>query len=159
VPRAHDCITLLLGSKEKYKEYFDSHRGVYWYSCGWLESTPMPGKERVEQTRAEYVEKYGEDNADYLMEMEQNWLKEYNWATFVDWDFDICTQYAEHTKKCAEYLGWNFDRIKGSSSLMQKIVDGDWLDDDFLILKPGQIIAEDLTCPGIIKAENCRQDK
>ncbi|MEA3224886.1 MAG: DUF1638 domain-containing protein, partial [Planctomycetota bacterium] len=26
VPRGHDCVTLLLGSKEKYQEYFDSHR-------------------------------------------------------------------------------------------------------------------------------------
>ena len=154
VPRAHDCITLLLGSKEKYKEYFDSHRGVYWYSCGWIESTPMPGKERVEQTRAEYAEKYGEDNADYLMDMEQNWMKEYQWATFVDWDFDVCDKYAEYTKQCAEFMGWKFDRITGSSSLMQKIVDGDWLNEDFLTLQPGEQIAENLTCPSIIKSQN-----
>jgi hypothetical protein len=30
IPRAHDCITMLLGSKERYQEYFDSHRGTYW---------------------------------------------------------------------------------------------------------------------------------
>ena len=75
VPKAHDCITLLLGSKEKYKEYFDTHRGIYWYSIGWIESTPMPGKERCEFIRNEYAKKYGEENCDYLMDMEQNWLK------------------------------------------------------------------------------------
>ena len=48
IPRAHDCITLLLGSKERYQEYFDSHRGVYWYSPGWIESGKQPGKERYE---------------------------------------------------------------------------------------------------------------
>ena len=36
IPRAHDCITLLLGSKERYAEYFRTHRGVYWYSAGWI---------------------------------------------------------------------------------------------------------------------------
>ena len=49
VPRGHDCVTLLLGSKEKYKEYFDSHRGVYWYSPGWIQGGHMPGKQRYEK--------------------------------------------------------------------------------------------------------------
>jgi hypothetical protein len=153
IPRAHDCVTLLLGSKEKYREYFESRRGIYWYSCGWLESTPMPGKERIEATRAEYVEKYGEDNADYLMEMEQNWMKEYEWAIFIDWPFDVCDDYAEHTKECAEFMGWKYDRVKGDESLIRQMVDGNWPEEDFLILKPGEKIAEDLTCAGIIKAQ------
>lgn len=154
VPRAHDCVTLLLGSKEKYKDYFDSHKGIYWYSCGWIECSPMPGKERVEQTRAEYLEKYGEDNADFLMEMEQNWMKEYERATFIDWPFGVCQKYADFTKDCADYMKWKFDRIDGDSRLIQQMVDGNWNEKDFLILKPGQKIAEDLTCPGIIKAIN-----
>ena len=29
IPRAHDCITLLMGSREKYLEYFTHHAGVY----------------------------------------------------------------------------------------------------------------------------------
>jgi hypothetical protein len=74
IPRAHDCITLLLGSKEAYKEYFDSHQGVYWYSAGWIEHSLQPGRERREKTRAEYIERFGEDNAEYLMEMEQKWM-------------------------------------------------------------------------------------
>ncbi|MBN4061048.1 DUF1638 domain-containing protein [bacterium AH-315-I18] len=35
VARAHDCITLLLGSKERYAEYVAKHPGTYWYSPGW----------------------------------------------------------------------------------------------------------------------------
>ena len=87
VPRGHDCITLLLGSKDRYKEYFDSHRGVYWFSPGWIETDNQPGKERFERTLKEYIEKFGEDNAEYLMETEKNWMKEYNWATYIDWGF------------------------------------------------------------------------
>jgi hypothetical protein len=47
VTRGHDCITLLLGSMQKYKEYFDSHRGIYWYSPGWIENSLQPGIKRV----------------------------------------------------------------------------------------------------------------
>jgi hypothetical protein len=37
VPRAHDCITLFLGSKERYLEYFQNHPGVYFKTSGWIE--------------------------------------------------------------------------------------------------------------------------
>jgi hypothetical protein len=152
-PRGHDCITLLLGSKDKYQEYFDSHRGVYWYSPGWIESGKQPSEERYEKMLKEYKEKYGDDNAQYLMEVEQNWMKEYNWATYIDWGFVDSDEYKNYTKRCAEFLHWNYDELKGSPVLMQKLVDGHWHDSEFLVIKPGQKINEDLTNEGIIKAE------
>ena len=153
VPRGHDCITLLLGSKEKYQEYFDTHRGVYWFSPGWIETNTQPGKERYEHTLKEYIQKYGEDNAMYLMEMEQNWMKEYKWATYIDWDFANSEEDKKYTKRCAEFLGWNYDELKGNPGLIQQLIDGDWNEDDFLVLRPGEKIGENLTGKGIIKAE------
>jgi hypothetical protein len=153
VPRGHDCVTLLLGSKDKYQEYFDSHRGVYWYSAGWIESGKQPGKERYEKTLKEYQEKYGDDNAQYLMEMEQGWMKQYNWATYIDWDFASSDEYRRYTKSCAEFLNWNYDEIKGQPALMQKLVDGPWDESEFLVVEPGRKIKENLTEKGIIKAE------
>ncbi len=153
VPRGHDCITLLLGSKDKYQEYFDSHRGVYWYSAGWIESGKQPSRERYEQLLKQYKEKYGDDNAQYLMEVEQGWISQYNWATYIDWGLGSSDQCRDYTKRCAEFLHWNYDELKGSPDLMQKLVDGRWDDGEFLVVKPGQTIKEDLTSPGIIKAE------
>jgi len=152
VPRGHDCITLLLGSKDKYKDYFDSHKGVYWFSPGWIETDTQPGKERFERTLKEYIARYGKDNARYLMTTEQNWLKEYHWATYIDWGFANSLTDKEYTKQAAEHLGWNYDIVKGDSGLMQRLVDGDWDEREFLIVKPGQKITEDLTNEGIIKA-------
>ena len=153
VPRGHDCVTLLLGSKEKYQEYFDSHRGVYWYSTGWIEAGKQPSKERYERLLAEYKEKYGDDNAKYLMEVEQGWITQYNWATYVDWGLANTEQYKDYARQCAEFLNWNFDELKGSPALMQRLLDGDWNASEFLVVKPGQKINEDLTNEGIIKAQ------
>lgn len=153
VPRGHDCITLLLGSKDKYQEYFDSHKGVYWYSPGWIETGHQPGKERFENMLKEYLDKYGEDNAQFLMETEQNWMKEYNWATYIDWGMVNSEQEKEYTKKCAEFLGWKYDEIKGDSGLMQRLLDGQWDEKDFLVVPAGEQIAEDLTNDGIIKSQ------
>ncbi|MDD5458565.1 MAG: DUF1638 domain-containing protein [Phycisphaerae bacterium] len=153
VPRGHDCITLLLGSKERYKEYFDSHRGTYWYSDGWIETNAQPGKERYEKTLGEYREKYGDDNAEHLMEMEQNWMKEYQWATYIDWGLAGSEEHKKYTKQCAEFMHWNYDEIKGDSSLMQRLIDGNWQEQEVLVVKPGQKIIEDLTTPGLITAQ------
>ncbi len=153
VPRGHECITLLLGSKEKYQQYFDSHRGVYWYSPGWIDTDNQPSRHRYERTLKEYMKKYGPDNARYLMETEQKWIKEYNWAVYIDWGFVNSEQEKEYTKRCAEYLGWQYDEIKGDPTLMQRLVDGDWDSGEFLVVQPGQKINEDLSNPGIIKAE------
>lgn len=153
VPRGHDCMTLLLGSKEKYQQYFDTHRGTYWYSTGWLETNSQPAKERYERILQEYKEKYGDDNAEFLMETEQNWMKEYNWATYIDWGMVNSEREKEYTKKCAEFFGWNYDEIKGDSGLMQRFLDGQWDEKEFLVVPTGEQIAEDLTNEGIIKSQ------
>jgi hypothetical protein len=153
IPRAHDCITLLLGSKQRYQEYFDSHRGVYWYSPGWIEAGRQPGKERYETLLHEYTEKYGPDNAQYLMEVEQAWIKEYGWAVYVDWGLVNSDAGQAYTRECARFLNWDYDELKGDSGLMQRFVDGLWSEEEFLIVPPGRRIADDVTADGIIKAE------
>ena len=152
VPRGHDCITLLLGSKERYQEYFDTHRGVYWYSAGWIEGNGQPGRERYEATLRHYTEKYGKDNAEYLMRMEQGWMTEYSWATYVDWGFPGAERYRQFTKECAGFLAWNYDELKGDPALMQRLVDGEWDEESFLVVRPGQKVEADVTTPRIIKA-------
>jgi hypothetical protein len=36
-PRAHVCITLFFGNKERYLEYFYANPGVYFKTTGWIE--------------------------------------------------------------------------------------------------------------------------
>lgn len=153
VPRGHDCITLLLGSRQKYKEYFDSHKGTYWYSSGWIETNTMPGKQRHENQRNEYKKKFGPDNAEYLLKLEQDWIRQYRRATYIDWEFEDSQKQKEFTKKCAEFLGWQYDEIKGSSSLMQRLVNGQWDEKDFLTVPPGHKITENLTTDEIIDTQ------
>lgn len=141
VVRAHDCITFLLGSKERYREYFDSHPGTYWYSPGWIETNSQPGQKRYEQTLREYTEKYGEDNAQYLMEMQQGWLKEYANAAYVDLGFGDTSGYKEYTRKCARWLNWNYDELKGDARLIVDLLAGDWDEERFLVVDPGARIA------------------
>ena len=153
IPRGHDCVTLLLGSRKKFKDYFDSHGGIYWYSPGWIETGAQPGRDRHENLLEQYKQKYGEDNARYLMELEQDWIKKYERAVYIDWELGESKSYKQYTKDCAEYLGWKYDEIKGDKDMCQRLVNGRWNENEFLIVKPGHKISEDLTNEGIIKAE------
>jgi hypothetical protein len=137
ITKAHDCITCFLGSRERYRKHFDSNPGTYWYTPGWIENHLAPGKERYEVNYNNYVEKYGEDNAQYLMEMEQNWFKEYTSATYVDLGFGDTTEYEEYTQDCAKYLNWKYDKLEGDATLIKNILEGNWDEDMFLIVEPG----------------------
>lgn len=140
VMRAHDCITFLLGSRQRYREYFDSHPGTYWYSPGWIDSSLMPGIERHNKVREDYIAQYGEENADYLMEMEQGWLKAYSNCAYVDLGLNDTERYKEYTKRCAEWLGWNYEALEGDPNLMIRFVEGQWDGDDFLVVPAGRRI-------------------
>lgn len=136
--RAHDCVTLLLGSKERYAEYVRQNPGTYWYSPGWNRHALMPGQERYEKLRHEYVEKYGEDNADFLMESEQHWFQTYTNAAFVDLGCGDVEKELEYTRRCAQWLGWQCDHQCGDPALLKALLNGPWDNDRFLVLQPGQ---------------------
>lgn len=140
VTRAHDCITLLLGSKERYADYLAQHPGTYWYSAGWNRCHVPPGKERFEKLHRSYVEQYGEENADYLMEMEQDWMRAYNRATFVDLGIGATPADTLYTKQCADWLGWSYEEQHGDPLLLRDLLSGQWDSQRFLVLQPGESV-------------------
>lgn len=155
VPRAHDCITLFLGSKEWYRQYFDEHTGgIFWYTPGWNESILMPGREREELMRDKYVAQFGEENADYLLDQENVWLKDYNTCAYVDWEALHLEPHARYAKECADYLHMNFDVLQGSPSLMEDLINGNWREEAFLVLEPGQKVTQSFEEETILEADD-----
>lgn len=138
IPRAHDCITVLLGSKERYARYVAENPGTYWYSPGWNKHHTPPGPDRYNKLYAEYAEKYGEDNAEFLMESEQHWFATYDRATYVDLTVGATDADLDYTRQCADWLAWNFDHQRGDPQLLIDLLAGAWDEQRFLVLQPGQ---------------------
>ncbi|MDR1949271.1 MAG: DUF1638 domain-containing protein [Spirochaetaceae bacterium] len=146
VPRAHDCISLLLGSRKRYDELFHGHAGIYWYSRGWIECSLQPGEERYTNTYKAYLEKYGEDNAEYLMEAEQGWFTSYNRAVFIDWPcLGGADYYRSYTQKCADYLKWDYQEETGSPGLLEKMLNGVFDEDEVLVVPEHKTIVPSYT--------------
>ncbi len=149
LPRAHDCITLFLGSRERYAEEFIGHPGTYWYAQDFMERNDgrssigmgAQSDEARQKTYDEYVAKYGRDNADYLMETLGEWRRHYERAAFIDLGVGDGSAIERRAEEEAAQQGWRYDRLPGDMILVKRLVDGDWAD-DFLVLGPGQRSAQ-----------------
>ncbi len=161
VPRAHDCITFLFGSRDVYRSYFDAHPGTYYLSTGWSERNQswsaqdpqglreygrpaygqqgVMGKLGLTETYEEMVRKYGKENADFLSETLGDWMKNYD--RFLYLHMDICNEgaFIEAARRDAAQRGWQLEVRKGNMSLLEKLFNGPW-DDDFVIVPPGHSI-------------------
>jgi hypothetical protein len=150
IPRAHDCITLFLGSRERYQQEFVKNPGTYWFANDYVERGKRAGSTLTmgsvgpnSDTQAlygQYVAKYGKDNADYLMEVMGAWSKHYNRAVFVDMGVGDASIAERKARENAEKRGWNFERIAGDLVLIRRLLDGEW-ENDFLVLQPGEAVA------------------
>lgn len=144
IPKAHDCITLFLGDRARYQQVFEAEPGTYWYTNDYMERKANSGVSLgtgmeidLAEVYDEYVEKYGKDNADYLMEVMGTWRQHYKRAVYIDNGVGDSSAIETQARRQATERGWMFERMTGDLILIRRLLAGDW-ERDFLVLSPGQ---------------------
>lgn len=151
LPRAHDCIGVLMGDRHRYADYFENHPGVYYRSPGWVEfQTPdlklepaFASQKRVlgeQSTLEEFINKYGEDNGRYLYEQFSSFRRHYSGLAYISTGIPSDEASRKQARAEAAERGWVFDEVDGSLSLLTRLVNGPWNADDFLVVQPGATI-------------------
>lgn len=141
-PRAHDCIALLMGSRELYAEFFEANPGTYFRSTGWLERGKglqqlSMGKNPVGTTLSELIEKYGEENGRYLFEEFTRYRQHYRQMTYIESGLEPDGRFEEQARAEAAEHGWSFTKVRGSLHWLRQLVNGDWPEHDFVVVPPG----------------------
>lgn len=161
IPRAHDCITLFLGSKERYLEYFYRNPGVYFKTSGWIERgeglqqlgpQSIQNKSGMSWTYEELVARYGEDNAKFLYEQLCTTTRNYAGLTYIEMGIEPDGRFERHTRELAAQRNWKFEKLAGDMTLIRQLVDGPWDEDRFLVVEPGSRLAPSFD-ERVVKAE------
>ncbi len=135
IPRAHDCIALLLGSRERYNEEFSGEPGTIYLSRGWIEH----GGDPLTQFE-DYTERVGEENARWVMGEE---YKNYKRLVYIKTPgTENPEKYIEYSRRAAEFLGLEMQIIEGSAEILKKLVTGKW-DKEFLVVEPGRMVVRE----------------
>lgn len=152
IPKIDDCISLFLGSKEKYLEEFKKDPATYYLCKGWIEYGGDPYRGyliwtgREDKVPKEYLNnkemygrRYDEATARLLV---TELLKNYNRIVLIN-NNDIGEFHRKYAEDMVAFLSELlnkqivFTEIKGSSDLIKKIFDGEWDKDDFIKIGPG----------------------
>jgi hypothetical protein len=161
LPRAHDCITLFFGSRDRYLDYFRNNSGTYFLTTGWIERGEASGELRqisiqrksgMDMTYEELVERYGEENARYLHETLYDMTRHYSTLAFIDMGVGPERQFEEIARERARSRGWQYLPLRGDMTLLERLVFGRWNNEDFLVVEPGHRIVASLES-GIIASE------
>lgn len=170
IPRAHDCITFFLGSKERYQRCFSERPGTYYFTSGWLECRARrgdvlpPGQGAFmpahsiagfQRDYEQWVSRFGQEKADYLAEVMGQWTQNYTHGTLIDFGFAQELGLAEQVRAICVKEGWDFEKADGDLGLLRRWLEGDWSEKEFLRVLPGeQVVATfDNAIMGVAPAE------
>jgi len=155
IPRAHDCLGLLMGSRHRFLEYFENHPGVYYRSPGWiqfqkpgqrLEQATLSKRNIIGERRSldELIEQYGEDNGSFLFEQFTSYRRKYSGLTYISTGVAEEEPLVRQARTEAEQEGWAFEAVGGSLDLLRRLLNGEWDTNDFLIVPPGAAVSATL---------------
>jgi hypothetical protein len=164
IPRAHDCCTIFMGSKDKFLASFGGILSARWSSTGYYErchcfrqTQNEPNQLALYKTTAEYmgyVEKYGEENAEYIWETMNPGI-ETDEAVYIKIDgYEYSSAYENYSNEIKN-AGKELKTVEGDISLLKTLIDGEWDDERLLVVPPGKTIIGIYDMQRVMEAGDC----
>lgn len=144
LPRMHDCIAMFLGSHQRYLQRFFDNPITYYLTRGWLDANDEPLTDYLD-----YVRDYGEETADYLVEMKYRHYRTLCLVGFSEAELEASRPAAMKVAAfCKERFGMKYEEAVGTTDLADALLQQpamlDNQDDAFVIVPPGGEVAIDM---------------
>lgn len=134
IPKVHDCIPILLGSRARYEEY-QKERGTFYLSCGWMIS-----EKNILSEHQRICEKYGEVKALRVLE---RMYDSYKRVLFIHTGCKNEAESLNESKEIAKLLTLSYQETAGKSTYLEKIINGPWDKEDFIHIPPYARVQEE----------------
>jgi hypothetical protein len=137
IPRADDCIAILLGSHDAYVQAQGERPGTYYLTRGWLEAEQEP----LSEYRG-YVTRFGQEAADYVIDAMYAHYTALCFVASTAAELDDCRQLIDPVAQfCAERWGMGYEARVGSAALVERLLDAPRnpgrLGQDLIVVRPG----------------------
>ncbi|MBJ6724316.1 DUF1638 domain-containing protein [Geomesophilobacter sediminis] len=142
IPRVHDCIPLLLGSRERFAQLTDQEKGTFYYTRGWIEGMDRAqGDTSILSEYQRIKERFGEKKADSVV---RRMYAAYTRILYVKTGVVEEERFLQRSRAVARLLGLNHEVTQGDLEYIRRIVNGPYDDADFINILPGEILDENL---------------
>lgn len=150
IPRADDCIAILLGSYKAYLREFSKTPGTYYLTKGWLESGSHPLKEYHE-----YLPKYGPDTTLWLLDQQYQHYERIALVASTPEELAAYRGQAQEVARFCERWSMRYEEIVGSDDYVRRLIEtaealrnggpqGVTIGTDFLVIPPGGEIKQEM---------------
>jgi len=161
IPRAHDCATLLTGSRQAFLHHFGDQLSRPWTAVGYSERDGGLFRQSRENLWTngipcpeDLVRQYGEEGARVILEALSVNMPDDGELWFLDVP-ETRQPAVEHAlAEAAARKGLRLKRIPGDLALLRRLTDGPWDEADFLTLAPGQRVEAVFDHETVIRASD-----
>lgn len=137
LPHCHDCIAFFMGSHRAYLKAFEMRPGTYYLTPGWVAEKKDP----LGIIEEDYTPRLGRETAFWVMEEE---LKHYTHIALINTGVGDIESLRNRAQENARVLNKQYEEIPGSLDFFKKLFRGPYTTGDFLFLKPGHEITQEM---------------
>jgi hypothetical protein len=139
VPRVHDCVALVLGSREAYDQQFNANPGTYYLTASWIDADKDP----LGTMDKEYTPRLGRETAEWGMREE---LRHHSRIALVDCGVcsGSCDRVRARARQNAAFFEKHYEELQGSAQYLKRLITGPYPEDDFIQVAPGDAVRQNM---------------